>query len=209
VTTEDQGPTSRERVVSAATELFVRDGYRSTSMKAIAEHVGVSPPALYWHFPSKRELYLTSMESVLDDFVDYVAAHVRSPEPGEQLIEFVTAHVNWRLERREAAGAFTAAVGSRDLLHSFPAPHRGSLVAKQRIHLDRLGAILAAGRDAGLFQDDSRVTAFAIITMCDYVSSWYDPSGQIGPARVAELYASSILQMLGGPSVIDAAPART
>ena len=197
MTVDEHGQTSRERVVSAATELFVRDGYRSTSMKSIAEHVGLSTPAIYWHFPSKQELYLTSMESVLEDFVQYVASRIRSPEPTAQLGEFVTAHVSWRLEQREAAGAFTSAVGSRDALHGFPAPHRDSLAGKQREHLDRLSSILKAGRDAGVFTDDSRVTAFAIITMCDYVSSWYDPTGKMPPRRVAELYSDCILRMLG------------
>lgn len=190
------GLTSRERVVSAATQLFVRDGYRSTSMKAIAELAGMSTPALYWYFASKQELYLTSMESVLDDFVGYVAVRVRATEAMAQLREFVTAHVTWRLEEDEAADAFTSAVGSREVLHGFPEPHRSYLAGKQREHLDRLSAILRAGRECGAFRDDSRVAAFAILTMCDYVSSWYDPAGTITPQRITELYGDCIAQML-------------
>lgn len=196
MTDEREGLTSRERVVSAATALFVRDGYRATSMKAIASHLGMSTPALYWHFSSKRELYLASIENVLDNFVDYVAVRVRSSDPVDRLREFVGAHVMWRLAERAAAGAFTTAVGSRDVLHAFPAPHRESLATKQRAHLDRLGEILTAGRVAGAFRDDSRVTAFAIITMCDYVSSWYAPSGKLEPHQIADLYCNAILQML-------------
>lgn len=165
-------------------------------MKAIASHLEMSPPALYWHFPSKQDLYLTAIESVLDDFVSYVAASVRATHPVDQLREFVAAHVTWRLEQREAAGAFTTAVGSRDVLYSFPAAHRELLAAKQRAHLNRLSEILTAGCEAGVFRDDSRVTAFAIITMCDYVSSWYDPAGKLGPDQVAALYCDRVLQMV-------------
>lgn len=196
MTAEADGTTGRGRVVAAATELFVRDGFRSTSMKAIASHAGMSTPALYWHFPSKQELYLSSMESLLDDFIDYVATRVDAAEPEAQLRQFVSAHVTWRLKEREAAGAFTAALGSRDVLRSFPESYRGPLAAKQRSHLDRLNMILTAGRAAGCFRDDSRVTAFAIITMCDYVSSWYDPEGPIPPRRIATLYGDCILRML-------------
>ena len=199
--------TSRQRLIGAATELFVRDGYRATSMKAIASHLGISPPALYWHFPSKQELYLTSMESLLDDFVDFVGRHVTATSAPARLRQFVTAHVMWRLDQREAAGAFTAAIGSRDVLHGLPEPHRASLAHRQREHLDRLDSILREGRAAGLLRDDSRVASFAIITMCDYVSSWYDPAGSMRPDRIADLYADCILNMLSPAYATPSTPA--
>lgn len=175
-------------------------------MKAIAAHLGLSTPALYWYFPSKEELYLTSIESVLDDFVRYVTDRVHARDVTAQLREFVIAHVTWRLEQREAAGAFTAAIGSRTVLHGFPEPHRSSIAAKQREHLDRLSEILKAGCESGAFRDGSRVAAFAILTMCDYVSSWYDPSGIIPPQRIAELYADCIVRMLDVSYVRTVAP---
>lgn len=199
MTAAAEGPTSRERVVSAATELFVRDGYRSTSMKAIASHVGISPPALYWHFPSKEELYLTSMEALLDEFIAYVEERITGSDAVVRLRQFVSAHVSWRLEEREAAGAFTSAVGSREVFDGLPESDRSSLTTKQRGHLDRLGGILAEGRRAGRFRDDSRVTALAVITMCNYVSTWYDPVGKLDARRVAELYGDCVLRMLEVP----------
>ena len=46
--------TSRQRLIGAATELFVRYVYRATSIKFISSHLGISPPSLYCHFPSKQ-----------------------------------------------------------------------------------------------------------------------------------------------------------
>ncbi|WP_136053690.1 TetR/AcrR family transcriptional regulator [Microbacterium sp. K24] len=47
---------TRQRIVSAARELFVGNGYRSTSLRDIAAAASVSHPGLLGHFPSKDAL---------------------------------------------------------------------------------------------------------------------------------------------------------
>ena len=42
--------------MSAAAELFVRDGYEKTSVNGIVEKAGCSVGAFYGHFKSKQEL---------------------------------------------------------------------------------------------------------------------------------------------------------
>ena len=192
-----QDSQSRARVVSAATALFVRDGFKGTSMKAIAQQLGISPPALYWHFPSKQDLYLAAMEGLLDTFVEHVAAQVTAADPSGQLRQFVTSHVTWKLEQRDAAGAYTSSLGMRDIVHELPEAHQSILIDRQRAHLDRLRGILAAGTDAGDFDiDDVNVTGFAIVTMCEYVVAWYDPDGAYSPAEIAAKYADMAESMV-------------
>lgn len=50
------GAITRALIVRAATELFARDGYEATTVKAIAERCNITDPALYYHFRSKREI---------------------------------------------------------------------------------------------------------------------------------------------------------
>jgi AcrR family transcriptional regulator len=52
----------RETIEAAATELFSERGYRSASIEEIARRSGVTPPVLYDHFSSKRELYRRLLE---------------------------------------------------------------------------------------------------------------------------------------------------
>lgn len=47
----------RPQIMDVAFELFVRDGYRATSMEQIARAAGVSKPVVYACFPSKAELF--------------------------------------------------------------------------------------------------------------------------------------------------------
>lgn len=53
----------RDRLLSAALQLFSRRGYASTSVREIVESAGVSKPTLYYYFKNKEGIYLALMES--------------------------------------------------------------------------------------------------------------------------------------------------
>lgn len=51
-----KGGRRREQILSAAVELFGEVGYRGTSLRDIAQRVGITHPGLLYHFHSKQEL---------------------------------------------------------------------------------------------------------------------------------------------------------
>ena len=53
---------TRQRLVDAASELFLRDGIHATGIAAIAEQAGVSKMTLYAHFTSKEELIVAYLD---------------------------------------------------------------------------------------------------------------------------------------------------
>jgi AcrR family transcriptional regulator len=48
---------SREKILSAATEMFVKDGYNAVSMRKIAQALGYSHGSIYYHYKDKAELF--------------------------------------------------------------------------------------------------------------------------------------------------------
>lgn len=46
----------REKILAAARELFVKEGYEAVSMRKIADAVEFTPPAIYTHFKDKADL---------------------------------------------------------------------------------------------------------------------------------------------------------
>ena len=48
----------RERILDVALELFNEHGYEATSLREIAERLGVTKAALYYHFQSKADILL-------------------------------------------------------------------------------------------------------------------------------------------------------
>jgi AcrR family transcriptional regulator len=56
----------RAEILAAARGLFIQQGYHGLAMRQIAEAVGVSKPALYYHFRDKEELFLAVVQAALD-----------------------------------------------------------------------------------------------------------------------------------------------
>jgi AcrR family transcriptional regulator len=56
----------REQILSSATLLFIEHGYFGSSMRQIAESVGVTKAALYYHFKDKEDLFLAILETYLE-----------------------------------------------------------------------------------------------------------------------------------------------
>lgn len=52
----------RDAILHAARELFVSEGYRTVSMRKIAERIDYSPAAIYGYFASKDEIFFTLAE---------------------------------------------------------------------------------------------------------------------------------------------------
>lgn len=55
---EGSGKTTRERVLDVALDLFVEQGYDKASLREIAEQVGFTKAALYYHFASKTDILM-------------------------------------------------------------------------------------------------------------------------------------------------------
>ena len=59
---------TRSRIQAVAVELFSEQGYDKTSLREIAERLGVTKAALYYHFKSKEDI----VHSLVDDYFDRV-----------------------------------------------------------------------------------------------------------------------------------------
>lgn len=57
----------RAKILTIATQLFIQRGYHGLAVREIAEAVGVSKAALYYHFKDKEELLLAILDVYLDD----------------------------------------------------------------------------------------------------------------------------------------------
>jgi AcrR family transcriptional regulator len=60
-----RGRARRERILKAATELFLENGYGETSMDAIVERSGGSKATLYSYFPSKEDLFRAVIDAIV------------------------------------------------------------------------------------------------------------------------------------------------
>ena len=57
----------RDRIVAAATDVFLRYGHARTTMGDVAEKAGISRPALYLVFPRKEDIFTAVIHRLIED----------------------------------------------------------------------------------------------------------------------------------------------
>lgn len=60
---------TRSHILSAAAEVFARQGYTQTTVADLAAAAGVTRPTVYAYFESKKEVFAALAERVRDDFL--------------------------------------------------------------------------------------------------------------------------------------------
>lgn len=80
---------TRERIQAIAVRMFADRGYDNTSLREIAEELGVTKAALYYHFKTKEELVASligDMVEGLDAIIEWAAEQPRTPETRREVV---------------------------------------------------------------------------------------------------------------------------
>jgi len=80
---------TRERIQEIALELFAEQGYEKTSLREIAERLGVTKAALYYHFRSKEDIVRSFVEDYraeLEKVIAWGASQPRNPESRAEIL---------------------------------------------------------------------------------------------------------------------------
>lgn len=190
---------TRAQIVSEATTLFATRGYERTSLNAIAKSIGISAPALYYHFDSKDEILFATLEATLLELnrMSSEAVSTTDDTPRANLHAFVRAHVFHDVGNAEIMPMLNAGLYNVDnLIEGFPAARRKHLTLLQRQFLDRLRTILRAGEASGDFDiEDVTSTAFAIIGIVDFAVYWFRSEGKLTVDQLADQYGDLAIRM--------------
>lgn len=73
---------TKAEIREVALELFARQGFDKTSLREIAERLGLTKAALYYHYPSKSELLHAIVNPLMDDLGALVERHSRDLDGG-------------------------------------------------------------------------------------------------------------------------------
>jgi AcrR family transcriptional regulator len=74
---------TRQRIQEVALELFAARGYEKTSLREIAEHLGVTKAALYYHFKTKEDIVISLFEDLggpCDELIAWASGQPRDLE---------------------------------------------------------------------------------------------------------------------------------
>lgn len=190
----DEGRVPREEILETASRLFYERGYGATSIRDIAEAVGISSSTMYHHFANKQDVLHAIVSRFMQDFVDATVPVLRdkSLSPTERVRRVIGLHIEISDDRRPEL-----LVGNPIRYALDPAQREESITLQIAYH-DAVRDTIAEGGKAGEFRvDDVSIAAMAVLDMLNGIREWFSPAGTLRRADVVEHYRTLILTMLG------------
>lgn len=163
----------RDRLLRAAAACFNEKGYSGTSLRDVAEKLGMTDAAIYYYVQGKQELvyecYLRAAEIG-------AAALDRAVAEGGDGFTVARRYLGYHLQ------AMCGEEGPIAIMSEIPAlstAHRQDILRRSREHSRRFEAVLEQGiADGSISQCDVRMTGNAIMGAVNWVPKWFhgDPA---------------------------------
>jgi AcrR family transcriptional regulator len=94
-----EGHTRRDEILMAAKKLFLREGFNATTIRRIADEVGVSAPALYLYFKDKEAIMVALCDQTFGFLLESIGQLEKEAlSPIERLRHCGEAYVRFGLE---------------------------------------------------------------------------------------------------------------
>ncbi|TMR21151.1 TetR/AcrR family transcriptional regulator [Nonomuraea turkmeniaca] len=87
---------TRTRIQEIALRLFTEQGYEATSLREIAEELGVTKAALYYHFKTKDDIVTSLVDlrvAEIGELVEWAKTRPKTPETRRELLERYAANL--------------------------------------------------------------------------------------------------------------------
>jgi AcrR family transcriptional regulator len=91
---------TQERILAAATELFLARGYENTTIAQVAERAEVSRATVFWHFSDKESLFRECFNRICEPFRASLARDFSALPPEKRLREQVELYQSFVAQHR-------------------------------------------------------------------------------------------------------------
>jgi AcrR family transcriptional regulator len=189
----DVKPEAARRLMYAAVESFATVGFHATTTRDIATAAGMSPAALYVHFPSKSALLFEISRSGHEQTLAMVQAVTSGDgSPVDRMRVLVEDFVEWHARRHTVARVVQYE------LEALPEV-QFTIVAGLRRRIEQaVRSLIAEGVRAGAFTvPDEKTAARAVLSLGIDVARWYSERTRKTPRALGREYATLVLRMLG------------
>ncbi len=176
----------RQKIVSAAAEVFREKGYVKGSLDDVAAALGIRKPSLYHYVSSKQHLLQLVFHQALNEGLERMRLLEQIEDPAEKLAGLIRLQVEVVASDRDHFTVFFDQFSSQDPRTVASQDPRtvesdGGDIAHQVRELERehfsdfVSTVLAAAEAGVIPAVDPTYGAQAIIGMTSWIYKWFDP----------------------------------
>lgn len=184
---------ARARLREAAVKSFAKKGFHGTTTRDISTAAGMSPAALYVHYPSKEHLlYELSLDGHRDVLRIMREATGGSEDPVEALQRLVHD-----FSLHHASSRTSARIVNHELAALSP-EHFAEVVALRKDIENEMRKLIDSGVRLNKFDiEDAHLTSAALLSLGIDLTRWYRDGLAWSPEQVSTHYAKIALRIVG------------
>lgn len=178
------------RLLDTACALFAKQGYSATSVREIADAMGIRKASLYYYIGSKEDLLYEISKASLEHISTSVEWALQQVElPQDRLYALITAHVISLLQHQNWHAA------ANEELVTFTDKRRGEIVALRDKYERLVRRELNAAQAAGLIRTDipAKFLGLVLFGMITHIYPWYQPGVDVPPGELGHLLGDLFL----------------
>lgn len=183
----------KEQVIRSAAELFKEKGYAASSMRDLAQKLGIEAASLYSHIKSKEEILQTLCFDMAADFrASIEKVEKQNVSAREKLSLGIIGHVNVMARDLTASAVFMNE--HRHLSN----PYLRDFLLLRINYINRFKAIIEEGVDKGEFKKniDTKLAVMTLFSSLNWMPMWYSPEGSIEPKELGQQLADMLVNGL-------------
>ncbi|MBL7697062.1 MAG: TetR/AcrR family transcriptional regulator [Chitinophagaceae bacterium] len=159
----------KEVILEKAAQLFRKNGFNATSMRDLAENVGVEAASLYNHINSKAELLQEICFRIANKFTEHMDEVLTSDQPAIGKIEAILRfHIRQMIHNYEEVY-----VSDREWKH-LTDPYLSNFKNQRRTHRQRIASIIEEGiRKGEIKKIDAPTAVLILLHAVSGIESWH------------------------------------
>lgn len=171
----NRSSTRKEVIIAEAAKLFREKGFSATSMRDLAEHVGVEAASLYNHISSKAEILQEICFKVANQFMSHIEEVDNSPQSAIAKIEAILRfHIRQMIEHYEEVY-----VSDREWKH-LTEPYMQNMQSQRRAYRQRIALIIEEGiRRGDIKAIDAPTAVLIMLHAVSGIESWHRSTKKI------------------------------
>lgn len=158
----------RDRMLKAAAYCFNQKGYSGTSLKDVADILGLTDAALYYYVRNKEELVYQCYLRAADVGCDAMDRAIADAQCGfDQVRLYIRYHIEYMVGDRGPIAIMSE-------IPSLKPKHREEVLELSRSHSSRFESLLEKGiKDCSIAPCDVRMTGNSIMGSINWIPKWF------------------------------------
>ncbi len=180
----------KEDIVAVSAKLFETKGYHATTMREIADELGVTGAALYYHVSRKEDILCEIFDKAMTAAESRLEKLMSLDMPLDARVErIIHEHINAVLDEAPLMAVFFNEVENL--------PPDAYRVISERItkYRNRVTQVFKEAMAQSLLEDlDPELVVLGILGMCNWMYRWYRPQGRYGLEEIAQVFSHMVLE---------------